>query len=169
MVEKEKMKQSRILLITGILLIIRGMTFVYVTLPLLDILYPPCCPFCSPWYWDFYREYIDPIFSGMSDIEFGLLPYILLFFLLGGILSLIVGIMGILHWRKPGRGKRCLIWGIAAATVYPFLFWWGATRAVAHPDAFWFVRIEVGIAFLFVYALYIFGAYRLNKRKEIAS
>jgi len=164
------MKQSRILLITGILLIIRGVTFVYVTVPMTDILVPLCCPACpAPGVWEFYQEYVIPIIRGLSNIELELWLYMIWLFLIGGLLSLIAGIMGIVYWRKPGRGKHCFIWGIAAAIFYPFLFWWGATRAVAHPDAFWFVRIEVGIAFLFVYALYIFGAYRLNKRKEIAS
>jgi len=158
------MKQARILQITGILLLIRGVTFAYVALQMTDILWPLCCPYCpAPGVWDFYWE----ISRNLSSMELELWPYMILLFLLGAILSLIAGIMGILYWQNPKRGNRCFLWGITVATVYPFLLWWGATSVVNHPRAFWFVRLEVGIGFLLVYVFYIIGAYSLKKAWRI--
>jgi len=159
------MKQTRMLQFTGILLIVRSLTFLYVALEMTDFIWwPLCCPYCpAPGVWEFYSETLFPMIRNMRDIELELWPYTIALFLIGAVLAFIAGIMGLVNWRNPKRANRCLIWGIAAATVYPFLFWWGAARVAAHPRAFWFVRLEVGIGFLLVYTLYILSAYRLKQ------
>ena len=152
------MKPSRLLQITAILFIMQGLSLLYMTWHLEALRFPLCCPYCpSPGVWDFYLEHILPIIRALSDIERTLLPYIVLSFLVGALLALIAGIIGLVYWNTPKRANRCLFWGVAAAAIYPMLLWWGATRMST------FMRLDLGIAFLFVYALYIISAYKQKK------
>jgi len=158
------MNRSGILLVAGILLIMRGLTFINVIFKMDDLRTSLCCPSSTtPETWELYLAYMLPIMRGLSSTERALWPYMMWLFLIGAVLALIAGVMGVVSWRNPKRANRCLLWGGAAAIVYPILLWWEATRVIIHPHAFELVRIEIRFGFLLVYALYILGAYQLKK------
>lgn len=156
-------KKSRMLKITGILLIIWGFALSWRGLWLLDIVLGPpiCCPNCAP------ARARDAALLQSVGLEFW--PYVLALFLLGGAIALLAGFLGILYWKNPQRANRCLMGGIAAAGVYLFIFW----LILDHLFAFQFLdRVLatdiLSVGALALYALYIIGALRLNRRSPHA-
>ena len=136
-------RQSRMLQVVGILLIIWSVILVGRGLLVMDVVWgPPICPCCAP------SRAADAAL--LEGIGMELWPFILLLFLLGSAATLIAGIVGVLNWKKPHNANRCFIGGITAVVIYLCIF---GVMGIS--------TTRVGA--LTVYALYIVGAYRLKR------
>lgn len=141
-----KAKQSRLLQVAGIILIIWGIAQGSLFIAGLAI--------------EFYEITLDGIimiqgyhwYAGPLRVwvPWTRLVTEVLVILFGAIANLIAGIKGIANWKKPERANTCLLWGIAAVAVNAlviFVFW----------------GVAAGVGSLAIHVLYIAGVYRLKE------
>ena len=73
----------------------------------------------------------------------------LLLFLFGVAADVFAGIKGVTKWKEPEHANRCLLWGIVAVVVNVMVMF--------------ILEVAAGIGSLAIHMLYIIGAWRLKK------
>ena len=138
-------KQSRMLQVTGIILIIWGIVqgslfIAWLVMEFYEIT-PDGIIMIQGYHW-----YSGPL---LVLVPWARIATEVLVLLSGVVANLIAGIIGTANWKKRERANPCLLWGIAAVAV--------------NVTAMFVFGVVVGVVSLVVHILYLVGVCRLKE------
>lgn len=148
-------KQSRMLQVCGIILVIRGVLLTAFSLLAVTAGSQPAqlCQFC------------------VYDMRY--YRFIPIFLLLDGTVNLPVGIQGILSWKKPKQASRCFLLGIVALSAHiailtfvRILYAFASAGCAINSQPFGMLDVLMIGLYAIPHILYIAGAYALKKEMK---